>query len=135
VMERDHGGGENWQSAATVEWLRRLDRLPSTVKVAVLDGQTRPGVALAAASAITTRRVHVVLLDSVSDVRNARLRGPRRQPELANARMDSWADYLRGQADALELPVIDTSDLTIVEATDRLEKAVRRLLRSGESAI
>jgi hypothetical protein len=43
------------------------------------------------------------------DERNERLRGPRGQPELACARMDCWAAYLRGQADALGLPIIDSS--------------------------
>jgi hypothetical protein len=34
--------------------------------------------------------------------------------------MDSWAAYLRGQADALNLPVIDTTDLEIDAAADAL---------------
>jgi hypothetical protein len=42
VMEREHGGGEKWQAAATAEWLARLSGLSADVRVAVLDGQTRP---------------------------------------------------------------------------------------------
>jgi hypothetical protein len=48
----------------------------------------------------------------------------RGQPELANERMDNWAAYLRGQADALGLLVIDTSDLSVDEMIDALESQV-----------
>jgi hypothetical protein len=34
--------------------------------------------------------------------------------------MDCWAAYLRGQADALNLPVIDTTSLEIDGAADAL---------------
>jgi hypothetical protein len=48
--------------------------------------------------------------------------------------MDDWAAYLRRQADALRLPVIDTSTLTVAESADQIEAIVRRLLDSGEPA-
>lgn len=54
-------------------------------------------------------RGRVVFVDCAPAVRNARLSGPRNQPELANAQMDSWTAYLRGRADALGAPVIDTT--------------------------
>jgi RNase adaptor protein for sRNA GlmZ degradation len=134
VMERDYGGGERWQAAATAEWLARLSVLSDDVRVAVLDGQTRPSFVFDAAARAAIGRVHVVLLDSLSDVRAERLRGPRQQPGLANVRMDQWAAYLRGQADALKLAVIDTSRLTITEAAERLEQIVRRLIESDAPA-
>jgi hypothetical protein len=37
VMERDYGGGEQWQAWATTEWLTRLGGLPDEVRVAVID--------------------------------------------------------------------------------------------------
>jgi hypothetical protein len=131
VMERDHGGGEQWQATATAEWLARLGGLPESVRVAVLDGQTRPSFVFGAAARTAPRTAHVVLLDCSSDVRAARLRGVRQQPELASVRMDQWAAYLRGQADVLGLTVIDTSLLTVAEAADRLEEIVRRLIASA----
>ena len=128
VMERDYGGGEQWQASATAEWIARLGGLPASVRVAVLDGQTRPSFVFDAAARAAPGTVHVVLLDCSPDVRAARLRGPRQQPELANDRMDSWAAYLRGQADALNLTVIDTSLLTVSEAAEELEQVVLRLI-------
>jgi hypothetical protein len=127
-MQRQYGSGEQWQAYATKEWLRNLSGLPEDVRVAVLDGQTRPSVVLDLAAREAHRSVHVVLLDCSADTRSARLRGPRQQPELATATMDNWAAYLRGQADALRLPVIDTTTLTVAEAADELERLVRRLV-------
>ena len=35
--------------------------------------------------------------------------------------MEGWAAYLRGQADALGLPVIETDGLTVEEVAARIE--------------
>jgi hypothetical protein len=127
AMERDHGGGERWQAEATNAWLARLAALGDGIRVAVLDAQTRPSTVFAAPGASTSWRPHVVLFDCSPDVRGARLHGPRGQPELATARMDTWAAYLRGQADALGLPIVDTTTLTIDEAAHRLEVIIESL--------
>jgi hypothetical protein len=130
VMVRNHGGVEQWQEAATVEWLARLSDLPSDVTVAVLDGQVRPSFVVGAKAHAASRSVHAVLLDCAADVRADRLH-VRRQPQLANARMDQWAAYLRGQADAFRLPVIDTTLLTVAEAAEKLNLIVRELVEPG----
>ncbi len=131
LMERDHGGPEQWQAWATNEWMRQLAALSSSVRVAVLDAQTRPSTVFAAAGAGTLWHPYVVLFDCSAEVRATRLCGPRGQPELATARMESWAAYLRGQADALGLPIVDTTELTIAEAAARLEALVQRLANSS----
>jgi RNase adaptor protein for sRNA GlmZ degradation len=133
VMERDFGGPEQWQAWATNEWICRLAAL-TDVRVAVLDAQTRPSIVFAAATADVSWHPHVVLFDCSPEVRAARLRGPRNQPELVTARMDSWAAYLRGQADALGLPIIDTTDLTIVEAAQRLQTIIEAADRTSSGA-
>jgi hypothetical protein len=127
VMEREHGGPESWQAWATTQWLARLAALGSDTHVAVLDAQTRPSTVFAARGAGTSWYPHVALFDCSPEVRAARLVGPRGQPELVTARMDSWAAYLRGQADALSLPIIDTTDSTIDEVTARLEELVQQI--------
>ena len=134
VMERDYGGGERWQAWATIQWLARLAALDSGASVAVLDAQTRPSTVFAAPGAGTSWYPCVVLLDCAAEVRAARLCGARGQPELATARMDSWAAYLRGQADALGLPIIDTTGLTIGETTARLEALVQRVAKPDAPA-
>lgn len=134
-MERDHGGGEQWQASATAEWLARLGGLPDDVRVAVLDGQTRPSFVFASAARATPRHVHVVLLDCDPSVRAARLRGPRGQPELATDRMDHWAVYLRGQADALNVPVIDTSELAVSDVAERLAAMAQEIAARTDGAV
>ena len=133
VMEREYGGAEQWQASATAAWLTQLGALPNDIRLAVLDGQTRPTFVFDAAAQAAPRVVHVALLDCSSDVRGARLRGPRQQPELADARMDQWAAYLRGQADSLDLAVIDTTALSVAAAADQLEALVRRLIEPEAS--
>ena len=91
------------------------------------DGQTRPSFVFGAAGRAPSRQVHVVLLDCSPELRATRLTDGRQQPELASERMDNWAAYLRGQADALHLDVIDTTTLTVAEVANRLELLVKRL--------
>ena len=126
-MERAFVRGVSWQAWATDEWLQWLHGLGPEVRVAVLDAQTRPSHVLGPQAKAGARAVNVALLDCSTEVREARLRIHRQQPELANPQMDNWAAYLRGQADALNLPVIDTTLLSVEEVADRLEALVRSL--------
>jgi hypothetical protein len=134
VMERDFGGPEGWQAAVTQEWISRLAADPDGAGTYILDGQTRPSFVYSAVERTRMVVAQVVLLDCAPAVRRARLAGPRGQPDLANARMDCWAAYLRGQADALNLPVIDTTDLEIAAAAHALAVQVRLLRAECASA-
>ena len=106
----------DWQERSTTAWIHRLARLPADV--AILDGQTRPTFALRAFAEVGVRG-RVVLIDCARDIRDARL-AARGQAELASHDMHAWAAYLRGQADALGLPIIDTTTLDIDQAADAL---------------
>jgi hypothetical protein len=127
AMEREHGSAEGWQSWATRHWLGQLDRLDPTTCVAVLDGQTRPSF-VAEAAGLVGRRVETMLLVCEHGERERRLRDGRGQPELATPEMSAWATYLRGQADALGLPVLDTTRLTTNAVADHLAGVIARLL-------
>jgi hypothetical protein len=125
-MVREYGTGEAWQAAMTGRWIARL--VVGDAEVAVLDGQVRPSVVRAAvARAPAPVAFDIVLLDCVPAERLRRLSGPRGQPDLATPQMDAWAAYLRGQADALGLPVLDTSALTVAGVADALLGHVERL--------
>lgn len=110
-MIRDYGSGEAWQAAATLQWVERLVAEPA--EVTVLDGQARPSVIRAALDRVGRPPAQIVLLDCSPEERARRLAGPRGQAELASTQMSMWAAYLRGQADALGLPVVDTTDQPI----------------------
>jgi hypothetical protein len=77
--------------------------------------------------------VQIVLVDCDPSKRNERLHMDRGQPELANPQMDCWAAYLRGQADALKLSIIDTSTDSIDKSLSELELLVRNLLTRSRS--
>ncbi|MEP6781720.1 MAG: hypothetical protein ABJC26_17605 [Gemmatimonadaceae bacterium] len=119
-MTLKFGSAAKWQLAMTNNWLERLARADG---LAVLDAQVRPSVCREAFA-----RLHVdgdiVLIDCEHDVRETRLRDERAQPELITREMACWASYLRGQADALELPIIDTTSLSINAAADQLHALV-----------
>jgi len=134
VLEREFGSPESWQAVTTRAWLDRLAADPDNADVYVLDGQTRPSFVRSAAERVGTALVRVVLLDCEAHARHARLAGPRGQPELSNPRMDCWAAYLRGQADALELPVIDSTNLGVDAVVDALTVHVERLATERAAA-
>lgn len=112
------GAGASWQEAMTELWIARL-HANHTARVHVLDGQVRISMARD-----VMRRQHVdgriVLVDCGHETREARLRTDRGQPGLASRDMACWAAYLRGQADALGLPVIDTGTAGVDAAVDAL---------------
>ena len=114
-MTRRFGSPERWQESVTHEWVARLALCPEAV--VVLEGQTRPSFIRSARGGST---VGIVLLDCDPAVRSHRLRAGRRQPELDTPEMQHWAVYLRGQAEALGLPIIDTTSLTPDELADQL---------------
>jgi dephospho-CoA kinase len=123
TMESEFGGGDAWQAHATRQWISRLAIDDLRGYVSVLDGQTRPSFVRSAAARFPSLHFRIVLLECDPGVRRARV-GKRGQPELAATQMDAWSAYLRGQADALELTVLDTTLLTIEEVTNALEAQV-----------
>lgn len=125
------GSPADWQSAATEYWISMLLSNKDSVQVAVLDGQVRPSVVQVAFERLGARRTQIVLIDCSHADRNARLRGSRGQPDLANAEMDCWAAYLRGQADALKMPIINTTQLPPTEAIASLSAYILELAASA----
>jgi energy-coupling factor transporter ATP-binding protein EcfA2 len=125
------GSGEAFQAWALDAWVERLARNEDRVAVAVLDAQVRPRAARDALARHGIARGTIVLVDCAYAERNARLRGPRGQPELATAQMDGWAAYLRGQADALDVPVVDTTTGDPAAGVAALREELARLRAAG----
>jgi len=125
-MERQWGGGDQWQEDATRRWIERLTTTSDAETVSVLDGQTRPAFIEPHAAGSSYR---IVLLDCTPAVRATRLRDGRSQPDLVTERMEHWATYLRREAGTHGLPIIDTSDLSIETVADALQQEVELLLK------
>jgi hypothetical protein len=118
------GSPGGWQEAMTHRWIARLAANADGAQVAVLDGQVSPMILRSAFAGAKVTGGRIVLVDCSHEVREARLRGPRAQPDLASRDMAAWAGYLRGQADALGLPVVTTTDLSVEKATGALAALV-----------
>jgi hypothetical protein len=131
AMIREYGSGEEWQRAMTERWVRRLADETPPGSLAVLDGQVRPSFVVDALAATPVPVAEILLIDCDHGVREARLRGERGQPELATAEMAAWAAYLRGQADALGLPRLDTSSASVEESLVLLVQHAARLLQQA----
>ena len=123
AMERV-GGPERWQADATRRWLEELAAEADQESVRLLEGQTRPSFVYDAAAALGAEDTAVVLFDCSPPVREERL-VRRGHPELAAARTEAWAAYLRDEATAFAVPIIDTTHLSIVAAADALEEVIR----------
>ncbi|MEJ2548351.1 MAG: AAA family ATPase [Gemmatimonadota bacterium] len=130
-MVAEHGSGETWQEWATHRWVERLAAAATPLQL--LEGQTRPSFILRAIETHPDLASRIILLDCTPEVRSRRLTEGRNRPELADDRMDRWAVYLRGQADALGLPVIDTSDGDPKSLADEVEQVVGTEWVSGSA--
>ena len=130
-VEREHSTDP--QADILRYWISQLSQPETEIELAVLDTQIRPQRALEVLSEATIDHAQIVLVDCEPTKRNARLHAARAQPELANPQMDCWAAYLRGQADALKLPIIDTSDDAIDKNLAELEALVKDLLARSKS--
>jgi len=133
MMQREFGSGEAWQADATRRWIARLAKETAAGSVSVLDGQTRPSFLRTALAEVQPIALRIVLMECSSEARNARLRA-RGDAELVAARMEPWSAYLRGQADALGLSVIDTTALTVEATADALEAEIEALRAAPERA-
>jgi energy-coupling factor transporter ATP-binding protein EcfA2 len=123
---------ETAQDAILEYWVKRALGDPA-VGLAVLDTQIRPHKALALLRRLGIGVHQVVLVECEQAVREARLRGSRNQPELANPQMENWAVYMRGQADALGLDSINTSDALVSTSLARLRGIAESLLKRKPS--
>ena len=124
-MKARFGGPEQWQAHAAREWIRKLGRSEDKVSL-ILEGQVRPSVVLEAAQAEDFTELHITLITCSHAERKRRLHEDRAQPELDHLDMYAWAAYLQDQADALKLKVIDTTGLSIKEATLLLSESINR---------
>ena len=134
-IEADETADSTDLQVATLRyWISQLSKQETRIDIAVLDTQIRPHRALELLSQSGIEYAQIVLVDCDPVKRNERLLVDRNQPELANPQMDCWAAYLRGQADALNLAIIDTSDDSVDKSLSELELLVMALLNRTRAA-
>jgi len=119
-MDEKYRGGRSWQRETIALWIERL--VAADESVSILEGQMRPSWIQDALAENSVSRSAILLLDCEDGVREHRLTELREQPDLANADMFKWAAYLKGQADAFDLPVLDTSALPLNGVADEIAR-------------
>jgi adenylate kinase family enzyme len=132
-----HGSFDRYGDAMARRWWELFTSNPDRADIILFDTQTRPAEAQQELARAGFTRSLVVLVNCETEIRHARL-VVRQQPELVSARMDYWAAYLHGQADALSIPMIDTTEASLESSTDALARHVEALravlLESGRGA-
>jgi RNase adaptor protein for sRNA GlmZ degradation len=114
------GSGEAWQRAMTLHWMDRLSSLSPRNRPVVFEGQMRLSFIREGLQAANLLNARVLLIDCDDETRKLRLGHDRRQPELANQTMMTWAAYLRREAREGGYQALDTSGLSIEAATERV---------------
>ncbi len=122
-MNEKFGGPEQWQAYNIQQWVEKII-FNKSESLTVLDSQARPTIVLNAAKNAGLAALHITLIDCSHEERRKRLVEDRKQPELDNLDMYAWSAYLRGQADAMKLEIIDTSSLSVEEATHLLASSI-----------
>lgn len=129
----DTAGPSDRQAGVLSYWITKFDQDKSNVRLAVLDTQIRPHIAIEVLGQAGVENSQIVLVDCDPVLRNERLHKERQQPELASAQMDCWAAYLRGQADALSLSIIETGKASLDESVKTLAAIVNNLLQRARA--
>jgi adenylate kinase family enzyme len=119
-MIANYGSTEAWQLAKTHEWMAKIAANRRTERHALFEGQMRCSFALEAAAAAGITEFMLILVDCDDATRIRRLTLERRQPDLANPTMMSWARYLRNEAHILHCTILDTTLLSLEECVRQI---------------
>jgi RNase adaptor protein for sRNA GlmZ degradation len=119
-MIANYGSTEAWQLAKTHEWMVKIAANRRTERHVLFEGQMRCSFALEAAAAAGITELILILIDCDDDTRIRRLRLERRQPDLANSAMMTWARYLRNEAYQLHCTILDTTFLSLEECVKQI---------------
>jgi energy-coupling factor transporter ATP-binding protein EcfA2 len=122
------GGPEQWQAYNVRRWIENIFQTDSS-NLVILDGQARPNIILDAAHDLEFSQIHITLVDCSHTERQRRLLRDRKQPRLDMLDTYAWASYLHGQADALNLEIIDTTERSVEKSIQDLAKSIGRFAK------
>jgi chloramphenicol 3-O-phosphotransferase len=119
-MIANYGSTEAWQLAKTHEWTMKIAANRPIKRHILFEGQMRCSFALEAAAAAGITEFMLILVDCDDATRTRRLTLERRQPDLVNPTMMSWAQYLRNEAHQLHCTILDTTLLSLDECVKQI---------------
>lgn len=128
-MHRKYGPGHQpggaWQRAMTLRWIRRIAGTLNRRTSVLFEGQMRIAFIREALAENRISSAHILLLDCDDTTRAERLHVHRAQPELANPDTMNWARYLREEAYAADVRVLDTGRLSLAECVSVIVERLR----------
>lgn len=108
------------QRRAMHDWIRHVASTHLTLRPVLLEGSVRLSFIREACVENGIDDAHIVLIDCDEKTRAHRLTTLRGQPELVNDDLRNWAAYLREEAKAQHVPVVDTSHLSLADAAHQV---------------
>jgi hypothetical protein len=118
------GSGGAWQRAMTIEWLARIKQHEVTLPV-LFEGQMRLSFISEGLASAGIAGARIVLVHCDDATRMHRLCHERKQPELADANMMMWAEFLRREAEAGGFELLDTSRMSVAESVEDVCERLR----------
>lgn len=117
-MRVEYGREGEWQRRTTLQWVERIKPILDTGVSVLFEGQMRIAFITEALASSQIDKARIILVDCDDETREARLRLERVQPELANERMRNWARYLRDEARAAGIEILDSTRVPVAECAD-----------------
>lgn len=114
------GSVENWQKNQTSERVKRIKEEFLNNQSVLIDTQSRFEFIKNACEQNQISNFEVILFDCEDLTRNKRL-DERGHPNLINQDMNNWARFLREDCSKNGCSIINTTNLTIDEMTNKLE--------------
>jgi len=111
-----YGSPRKWQRQMTLRWIERLVKSYSDQQWVIFEGQVDLEFIDTGFKVHEFQNYKIVLLHCKAESRKHRLMQERNQPELDNPSMAKWTEYLYRQALVKQVPILDTSDLTVERA-------------------
>ena len=122
------GSGERWQEITTHKWIEKITNEYRSTDTVIIEGQVRLNFIEDACRKFGVTRYAIVLIDCDWKIMSERLINNRQQPDLVNSNMQSWAKFLRQQAQFKNIPIINTSQKTVKELVNMIQNQVLKSL-------
>lgn len=111
MMIEKFGFPENWQKVVTGIWIGRMLTDYPDRRVIIFEGQVNLDFIKEAFKEHNFLNYKIVLVDCTEETMIQRLKGERKQPDLATPDMNNWRRFLREQALNYGESIIDTGEL------------------------
>ena len=117
-MTEKYGSPTEWQKAMTHIWIGKLTREYNDKRLLIIEGQVNLSFIINAFKDIGFTKYKIILVHCDNSVRHSRLHADRNQSELINDTMDSWSSFLKSQAIESNIPILDTTAMSIENMID-----------------